>query len=152
MTKNQHINSHLNHKLAIILSLNFSLLFAFFGFIGYLFSEKSGNDFNINQLSIHNSIIHFFTSIFIIYLLFEYCFWAFRKKWELRKKSTIAFCGAIGLAILISPVFSKITFLLFQSVPVVSHNRLIVLNLIKDMVSATLLLTSPYIREKVFKC
>ncbi|MDR0795240.1 MAG: histidine kinase [Tannerella sp.] len=146
MKNNKQIQSPLNHKLAIFLSLNFGLLLAFFIFIGLIFSEKNINDFSINQTTIINLVVHFFTVVFTIYFLFEYCFWAFRKKLKLRKKALLAFCGVFLLAIPISLVFSNIVIYLFQIVPDDFHNRLIFLNLIKDLViSLIAFLTTQFI-------
>jgi sensor histidine kinase YesM len=107
------------------------LLFIF-AFIGLVFSEK--NTDNISQVVVISSVSRFFISVFISYLLFEYCFWIFRKKLGVRKKGLIAFCGTISLSLLISPVFSKIMFQLFQSMPDDLYGRFIGVNLIKDLI------------------
>jgi sensor histidine kinase YesM len=133
MIKNKHINPVLNHKLAIKLSLIISFLLAIFMLIGFFFSEKSVD--YISQTIFINFIIRFLVGVFITYLLFEYCFWIFRKKWGTRKKVFIAFCGTIGLAIILSPVFSKIM-LHFQTVPDYLNNRFLVINLIKDLITS----------------
>ena len=150
MTKNKHISPVLNHKLAIVLSLNFSLLLVIFVFIGFIFREKEVTQ-SINQETVVNFMIHFFTGVFTVFLFFEYCFWAFRKNWTFRKKSFCAISGTFGLAILISPVFSKISFLFFQFVPDDLYNRLIVMNLIKDLVSSLIAyLTTQFIATLIY--
>ena len=76
--KKEYISPVLNHNLAIVLSLNFSLLLVFFVFIGFIFREKEVTN-SINQETVINFIIHFFTGVFTVFLFFEYCFWVFRK-------------------------------------------------------------------------
>jgi sensor histidine kinase YesM len=68
-----------------------------------------------------------------------------------RKKSFAALCGVFGLAIFISPVFSKIVFHFFQFVPDNLHNRLIVLNLIKDLITSLIVyLTTQFISTLIY--
>jgi sensor histidine kinase YesM len=136
MIKNKHINLVLNHKIAIRLSLIISLLLIFFAFIGFLFSGENISNHNMSPAAAIDLTIRFLAGFFTSFLLFEYCFWVHRKRWKLRKKMLIALSGVIGLAILISPVFSKIAFHFFQMVPDDFYNRYIVFNLIRDLITA----------------
>jgi sensor histidine kinase YesM len=128
MIKNKHFNPVLNHSLAIKLLLIINLLLFIFVFIGFIFSENNATP--TNRPPIASTILHFAFSIFTSYLLFEYCFWVFRKKWETRKKMLIAFFGTIGLSIVISIIYSNLLIQFFQTLP----NHFLVSNLIKNLV------------------
>jgi len=134
MTANPLPNFSLNHKLAIRLSLTVSLLLAFFLFIGFVFSDRS---YHLNNPSVFNAAVQYVTSTFVLFLLYEFCFWVFRQKWETKKRHFVALFGTIGLAIAISPLFSKIALYIFQSVEDNTlRDRFLILNLIKDLVLA----------------
>jgi len=130
--KHRHSNLSLNHKSALRLSLAISLLFVLFMFVGLVVSGKWTHF--LEQKTFYNAIIQYIASAFVLLLLYEFCFWMFRKKWERHKKYTLALFGTIALAALISPVFSKIGLHLVQSLEIVSQNKFIVLSLIKDLV------------------
>jgi len=122
----------LNHKSALKLSIVISLLLVLFMSIGLVFSGKGSH--LIEQKSIYNAIIQYVTGVSVLFLLYEFCFWVFRKKWERHKKHFVALFGTIAMATIISPVFSKIAFNFFQSMEEDLHNRIIVLSLVKDLV------------------
>ena len=133
MKKHNHSNLSLNHKSALKLSLIISLLLVFFMFIGFIFSEKNNH---LSNISIYNAIVQYIISLGVLFVLYEFCFWVFRKKWMLNKRHLVALFGTIGMAILISPVFSNIALLIIQ--PIAGDelllDRFAVLNLIKDLV------------------
>jgi len=132
MTKNRQPDLSLNHKSALKLSLTISLLLVFFMFIGFIFSDKHNH---FSHTSVFNAIVQYISNLVVLFLLYEFCFWIFRKKWESKKRHFVALFGTIGMAILISPVFSKIVFPVFQPVEYdLLLNRFIVLNLVKDLV------------------
>ena len=122
----------LNHKSALKLSLAISLLFVLFMFIGLVFSGKDTHLLERN--SIYNAIIQYITSVFLLFSLYEFCFWIFRKKWGRHKKNFVALFGTIGVAILISLIFSNILLRFSQSMENDLHNRFIYLHLVKDLV------------------
>ena len=127
----------LNHKSALKLSLIISLLLVFFMFIGLIFSGRGGH--SVSQKTVSNALIQYVISFFVLFLLYEFCFWVFRKKWEVHKKHLVALFGTIALALIISPAFTKIALWFFQlSGEELQgeelYNRVIVLNLIKDFV------------------
>ena len=74
----------LNHKSALKLSIVISLLLVLFMSIGLIFSGKDAH--LIERGSIYNAIIQYITSVSVLFLLYEFCFWVFRKKWERHKK------------------------------------------------------------------
>jgi len=131
MKKHRHSTLSLNHKTALRLSLIISLTFVLFMFIGVAFSGKLSH--LLEQKSIHTVIIQYITSVCILFSLYEFSFWMFRKKLERRKKYILALFGTIGIALLISPVFSKIG-LHFIQPEIASHNKFIVLHLVKDLI------------------
>ena len=133
MTANKYSNLSLNHKSALKLSLIISLVLVFFMIIGFIFRDKNNH---LNHVSIYNAIVQYVTTILVLFLLYEFCFWVFRKEWKQNsKRHFVALFGTIGMAILISPVFSNIALYIFQSVEEdLLINRFIVLNLIKDLV------------------
>jgi len=121
----------LNHKSALKLSLTISLLLAFFIFVGFIFSGKENHS---NQSSFYNIVVQYIANVIVLFLLYEFCFWIFRKNWKGHKKYLIALFGTIGVAMTISPVFSQITLIFYQSISDDLHNRIIFINLIKDLV------------------
>ena len=121
----------LNHKSALKLSLIISLLLVFFMFIGFVFS---GKDNHFHEVSILNVIIQYISNLLVLFLLYEFCFWVFRKKWGHRKRHFLALFGTIGVAILISPVFSKVMLQFSLSLENDLHNRIIVIGLVKNLV------------------
>jgi len=134
MIRKKHPDLSLNHKSALKLSIVISLLLVLFMFIGFVFS---GKDIHLLERgSIYNAVIQYITSVFLLFSLYEFCFWVFRKKWKRHKKHFIVLFGTIAMAVLISPVFSKIALHFIQSLEVDLHNRIIILNLIKDLVLA----------------
>ena len=148
MRKNKHINLVLNHSLAVKLSLIINLLLFVFVFIGFIFTGK--DTVQTMPTTGIGAVIRFFFSVLIAFLLFEYCFWIFRKKLETRKKMFFAFCGMVGLAILTSLVFSSIELLFFPDFPSNLHNHYIVSNLIKNLImSLVAYLTSHFIATAI---
>jgi len=131
MKRNKQPDLTLNHKSALKLSLIISLLLVFFMFIGFLFSDK---DNHLRQASILNAIVQYISNLLVLFLLYEFCFWAFRKKWGHHKRHFVALFGTIGVGILISLVFSQIALHFLQSVEGDLHNRFIVMHLVKDLV------------------
>ena len=102
--------------------------------IGFVFSEKNNR---LENVSFFNAIVQYFTNICVLFTLYEFCFWVFRKNWKRNKRHSIALFGSMGVVILISPVFSNIALLIFQPTSVNSElllNRFVTLNLIKDLV------------------
>ncbi|MDR2146148.1 MAG: histidine kinase [Tannerella sp.] len=133
MRKNKQSNLSLDHWSAIKLSIFINLLLFIFVFIGYIFSEN--NALPTNQEPVMGSILHFSFSIFISYLLFEYCFWAFRKKWGTRKKMFIALFGTLGLSIVISFAYSNLATYFLHDV----SNQFFVSTLIKNLVMSLII-------------
>ena len=133
MTNQRHSNLSLNHKMALKLSLSISLVLAFFMVIGVVFSGRHNQ---LSGISFFNAIIQCNSSLLILFLLYEFCFWVFRKVLGKRKKKHfIALFGTIGIAILMSLVFSQITYHIFQpKMGELLLNRFIVLSLIKNLV------------------
>ena len=133
MKKHEHGNLSLNHKSAIKLSLIISLWLVFFMFIGFIVSGKNNH---LSNTSLFNAVVQYITNIIVLFILYEFCFWVFRKKWEQHKRHFVALFGTVCLTILISPIFSKIALHIIQ--PIAGDemllNRFIVLNLIKDLV------------------
>jgi hypothetical protein len=103
-------------------------------FIGFIFSGKNNH---LEHASVVNAIVQYIANLVVLFLLYEFCFWIFRKKWKSSgKRHFVALFGAIGMTIMISPVFSNITLCLFQPVSMDNDlllNRFVVLNLIKDL-------------------
>ena len=129
----------LNHKMAIKLSLGLNILLGLFAFIGVIFSEKNHYDFNFSPELIIGHTSRFLAGILSSFLLFEYCFWVFRKKWKVRKTVIFAIFGTIFLTLLISPVFSTFEIRLFQILPIEFNNRFIILNLIYDLIKSIII-------------
>ncbi|MCL2681915.1 MAG: histidine kinase [Bacteroidales bacterium] len=125
-------NSPLNYKLAIKLSIFVNLLMFSFVFIGFVFSDKS---IQVNAPIIVDAFIRFFTSSLFAFMLFEYSFWIYRKKWKTNKKIYIAFFGVLGLTLILSPLFARIAIELALIVPEGIEGRLF-FNLIKDLIVA----------------
>jgi hypothetical protein len=94
-THQQHIV--LNHKLALKLSLIINILLGIFVFIGIIFSDVNLYEKSITQGLLIVNVSRFITGVFITFLLFEYCFWGFRKKWKIRKKLSVVFFGTFAL-------------------------------------------------------
>jgi LytS/YehU family sensor histidine kinase len=84
----------------------------------------------------------FIIGVFITILLFEYCFWVFRKKWKVRKKIIVAVCGTFVLTIFLSLVFSKIQITFFQNLPENLQNRFIVISLMVHLVTSFIVILS----------
>ncbi|MCL2246237.1 MAG: histidine kinase [Lentimicrobiaceae bacterium] len=131
MIQHKQSNLTLNHKSALKLSLIISLLFVFFMFIGFIFG---GKEVHLHKVSIINVIIQYVSNLLVLFLLYEFCFWVFRKKWGHHKRLFLALLGTIGVAIVLSPVFSEITHLFSPSLENDLHNRIIVIGLIKNLV------------------
>jgi uncharacterized protein YneF (UPF0154 family) len=70
----------LNRKLALKLSLIVNILLVSFVFIGMVFSAKSLYDLSITREMINEQILRFLDGFILAFLLFEYCFWVFRKE------------------------------------------------------------------------
>ena len=132
MIQHKHPDLSLNHKSALKLSIVISLLLVFFMFIGLVFSGKDILLFT--QRTVLNVITQYVASVFVLFSLYEFTFWVFRKEWKRQKIHLVALFGSIAMVIFISPVFSKIAFPLFHSIEADLQNRIIVLNLIKDLV------------------
>jgi hypothetical protein len=134
MTKNKSSYSPLNHKLAIILTLSFSLLFAVFKFIAdSVFDVGNENPFEVSQSAANYFVVvRFATSIFTLYLLYECCFWIFRKGWKNRIKYPVAFIGTVTVALLVGFIFSKAILHFFQTAPESFHHRVVTSGLKKD--------------------
>ena len=124
--------SPLNYKLAIKLSIFVNLLLFSFVFIGFIFSDKS---MQVNLVLIEGSTIRFFIGSLFAFLLFEYSFWVYRKKWNTRKKILLAFSGVLGITLFLSPLFSEIALALTSVMPNSLESRLF-FNLIKDLIVA----------------
>jgi len=114
MTKNKH---YLNHKLAVLLSLSFGILFAAFSSIRFVFVEEYENHHATRDIDFFVfGVLHSIIGILTLYLLYEFCFWIFRKEWKNRKRNMTAFFGTLGAAILISILFSIISILIFENI------------------------------------
>jgi len=139
--KNQP-RSPLNHKLAIGLSIAFSLLISFFVFAKSSFDEHHRNfyDHHIETpIGIHYIIMFIITGVFTFYLSYEFCFWVFRKKWkEKRKKHPVAFFGTVGVAILPSVVFSIVMLPFLQDMSDNLLHQFILVGLKRGLASAVI--------------
>jgi Putative regulator of cell autolysis len=116
MTKNK---KYLNRKLAIILSLAFSVLSNIFIFSKFYFFEHdrhlSDHQFQFS-LETHHLIILFITDIFVYYLSYRFCFWVFCKKWRKNHRKYLAgIFGTFGVAITAGMLCLVTTFPFFQS-------------------------------------
>ena len=134
MTKNNLLHSSLNHKLALKLSISINLLLTFFLFIGFLF--KGNNEvysYHTWQPTIFDFIIRSIASVFVFYLLYEFCFWVFRQNWKRRKRHLTAFFGTLGMAMFISVIFSIIIIHFLQIEQENLYKILIFGNLLKDL-------------------
>jgi LytS/YehU family sensor histidine kinase len=106
-------------------------MLVFFIFVGVIFSEKQSH---LENVSFFNAVVQYLTNLCVLFVLYEFCFWVFRKS---KKRYFIALFGTIGIAILISLVFSQITFYIFQpTTGELLFNRIIVMTLIKNSVSS----------------
>jgi sensor histidine kinase YesM len=135
MKTNKISNLSLNHKTALKLSLIISLVLVFFMIIGFIFSE---NNNHLENVSFFNAIVQYLTTLCVLFVLYEFCFWIFRRAWkQSRRRHLVALLGTISITILISPIFSNIELYLFQPTSIDSElllNRFVVLNLLKDLV------------------
>lgn len=142
MKRKKHSHFQLSHKLALSLSINLSLLFASFVFIGSVFSRYNGHTYEITQTTAIHSIMRFLANVCTLFLLYEFCFWVFRKKWTHRKHFFIGLFGTLCVAMLVSPLVSKIIFDFTKTNQNDLQNNYIVLNLIKDLVLALIVFLS----------
>jgi len=151
MLNNNNISHHtlpylsLNRKLAIKLSLCVNLLIFFIVTTGHLFSEVHGKSIYMEDVGVlYFFIARFVTGFFIFYILYEFCFWVFRKKWKSGKKYFAAFFGTVAVASLISPIFSKAILLFFHSLPEDLFNRVVLIGFRKDSASAIVVFLSTF--------
>ena len=139
-------NSPLNHKLALALSVGFSLLISFFVFSKSFFDEHHKNFYDNHietPIGIHYIIAHFLIGFITFYLSYQFCFWIFRKKWKnsrgLQDKTVmkskvfagliryplnyyLALLGMFAAAMLISVVLSIVSFPFLPEIsPSMSH-------------------------------
>lgn len=130
---NKHLLLSSNHRTAFSLSMIIGFMLAFFSLVGTIFSEKS---YNLSKVLVYNIIVHFAVTILVLFILYEFCFWAFRRtRIQERKRHLVALLGIFGLTILISPVFSYIELYLFRPFGAdLRLNQFIVFNLIVDLV------------------
>ena len=141
--QNNNPYSFLNRKLAIKLSIGINSLIFLIIITGHVFSEVHGESLYMNETGVLYFIIARFASgFFIFYILYEFCFWVFRKNWKNRKKYFAAFLGTVAVAMLISPVFSKSILLFFNSLPEDLYNRVVSTGLKKDLASAIIVFLS----------
>ena len=125
MTGNNHSYSPLNHKLAVILSLSFNLLFVVLVVLGHIFGELHGKSFYWDNTTVLSFMVgHFVTGLISFYLQYEVCFWVFRKKWRKRKKYPLAFLGTLAVATVTGLVFLKVMLLIFHTLPEELHHQL----------------------------
>ena len=144
MTKTYHRHTQsLDSKLAIKLSFCINLLIFLIITTGHVFSEVHGQSIYMDDTVVLCFFISRFACGFIIfYILFEFCFWVFRKKWQNGKKYLAAFFGTVSVAILISPVFSKAILLFFYSLPDDLYNRVVNTGFRKDIASSIIVFLS----------
>ena len=115
--------SSLNRKLAIILSLSVSLLMTFFTFARFFFDDRHPrfgdhlqNVEMIYEPSIYHIIIYFVGIVVCFFLLYEVCFWIFRKNLRSLKKHFAAFFGTFGVASLLCFILFKTALLQFSHI------------------------------------
>ena len=135
MTENNQRYSPLNHRLAVILSLSFGLLLAFFMYAGFIFGEHRQKPFDTDEANVFVlAVARFITGVLSFYVLYEFCFWIFRKKWKNSRKYFAAFFGTIALATLISPVVSTAVLYFFQPLPEHLHHFFIRINIAASVI------------------
>ena len=117
MTGKDQSYSFLNRRLAARLSVGFSLLITFLLFTRSVFDEHDANFYEAdNSTLLYFVIIHFVTDIFIFYLLYEFCFWVFRKEWKKHKKHLVSLFGTLGASMLINVVISITVLQFFRTI------------------------------------
>ena len=132
MKNKYQFNLSLNHQSALGLSLISSFLVSIFSFIGFIFND---NNYYFDYAAITNAIVQFFNTFLVMFLLYEFCFLVFRKKWGRSKMHWVALFGVISITLLISPVFSQIgRYVLQASDTDLLFQLLVVVYLIKDLV------------------
>ena len=156
MIANHNQYSSLNHKLALKLSISFSLLMTFFIFAKTFFGEghphfesQHPNFDVILQPTVHHIVIYFLGIVLIFYLLYEFCFWIFRQKWKSFKKHVAAFFGTYGIATLMCLISLKITLLLSQNIPDSFHKHILHIGFLPSLiVFLSTLFISSFIRNQ----
>jgi len=134
--------SQLSHKRALKQSLFMGLLFAFLLFFVFIFVQHTEDLFDINQQTIYGLFIRFIANVFIFYLLYEYCFWVFRKEWNFYKKLRVGIFGIFGLSVIISLIFSMLLLQITQLWQDGLENVFIFANLIKDILASFIVFLS----------
>jgi len=141
-------NSPLNHKLAAVLSIAFSLWISIVVFTKSAFDERHRNFYEHHletPIDIHYVVIHFLTSFFTFYLSYEFCFWVFRKKWNKnRRKHFTAFLGTLGAATVICVVLSIATLPFLPEISDNLHNQWIGVGLKRGAAAAVIVFLSTW--------
>jgi len=88
------------------------------------------------------AVIRFITSVLTFYLLYEFCFWIFRKRWKNRKKHLTASLGTVAVAMLISPILSIAVLQFFQPLPDDLPHLYIRINIKKDIATSVIVFLS----------
>ena len=88
------------------------------------------------------AVIRFITSVLTFYLLYEFCFWIFRRRWKNRKKHLAASLGTVAVAMLISPVLSIGVLQFFQTLPDDFPHLYIRINFKKDFATSVIVFLS----------
>ena len=143
MTKNKH---NLNHILSVILSISFGILFAVFTLGKFVYGDDRKNFQDIGGINVIDfSVIHSVIGFLTFYLLYEFCFWVFRKEWKNRIKHIAALFGTVCAAMLLSIIFSVITLQIFTA-PDNLHNHFFHITTIRGiMASVVVFLSTLYI-------
>ena len=118
------------------------LLFAFLLFFVFIFVQQTENLFTISLQTIYGLFMRFIANVFIFYLLYEYCFWVFRKEWSFYKKLSVGIFGTFGLSIIISLIFSMLLLQITQLWQDGLENIFIFANLIKDILASFIVFLS----------
>jgi sensor histidine kinase YesM len=143
MIREEKTYSPLSHQLAVLLSLSFSLLFIFFLLVGFVYFENETNSGGYGPTTVLDFVVRFTACASTFYILYELCFWMFRKKWKNRNLHlAVGLFGTLGAAMLISPVISKIMLQIFRTVEYCSHHRFISLAFIRDLMAAVIVYLS----------
>jgi len=145
--KTQPLTHKRAFKQALILALPVNLLvFTFFVVI-----QLKGDVSNIGMQTLYDFAIRYVFNVIVFYILYEYCFWVFRKEWYFRKKHLIGLIGVFCLAMIISFVASNVQFQVLQMVQKNLHNYFIFGNILKDLGASIVVLLSTLSISSLYK-
>ncbi len=136
------LDSILNQKTAIILSLLLGGLFILLILIGDFFNKTHNHNivFEFNENIILNILIRYLTNVFMLYTLYRFSFWIFLKNLETRKKYLFSALGVFLLSSIMSLLISN--FIYVFSVDDNFYLNFLLLVLIKDLMTSVIVFFS----------